>query len=66
MGINTTKLPQTPEEFEKVQESLRNPKSGISLEIKVDETNNAEKQVFNGTEWECEIRARARECVFCR
>jgi hypothetical protein len=48
LGINTTKLPQTPEEFEKVQESLRNPKSGISLEIKVDETNNAEKQVFNG------------------
>lgn len=47
LGINTTKLPQTPEEFEKVQESLRNPKSGISLEIKLDDSN-IEKQVFNG------------------
>jgi hypothetical protein len=48
LGINTTKLPQTAEEFEKVQESLRNPKSGISLEIKLDETNNSEKFVFTG------------------
>lgn len=48
LGINTTKLPQTAEEFEKVHESLRNPKSGITLEIQPDE-NNCEKHVFNGT-----------------